>query len=118
MGVFKRLKKPAPPPPVVPADQEALAAWAAVLAEATLDDHERALALSQIFRRYLERVFSLPASAFTSAEVLALLQAELSDIHLGKSKRLLSATDRIKYARRGGGSALFRSLDEDFRERV
>jgi len=116
--LLKRSRKSLPQAPPVPADKEALAAWAAVGAQAHLDDHTGALARSQIFRRYLERVFSLPASAFTSAEILSVLRASLSDVHLEQSQRLLKATDRIKYARRGGGVALFESLDSDFRELI
>jgi hypothetical protein len=112
---WKRPRKQAPVCPPVAPDQEALAAWAAIWSDPGLDDHARALALSQIFRRYIERVFDLPASAFTSMEVLERLEAELSEQHLGQSQRLLGATDRIKYARRGGGQALFESLDSDFR---
>jgi hypothetical protein len=115
---WKRPRKPVPVLPPIPPDQEALAAWAIVWNDPDLDDHGRALLLSQIFRRYVERVFQLPASAFTSMEVLDQLSSDLSEHHLGQSRRLLGATDRIKYARRGGGQALFESLDTDFRELI
>lgn len=104
--------------PLVPADQEALDAWEQAYTKQGLDDHARALLLSQIYRRYLERVFELPASAFTSAEVLRSIKADLSEDQWGQSRRLLNATDRIKYARRGGGSALFEALDRDFRDLI
>ena len=107
-----------PPPPPVPADEEALAAWNRVRERTDIDDHTRALLLSQIFRHYLERIFELPASAFTSVEVLRSVKEYLNEAHWGQSKRLLTATDRIKYARRGGGVALFDALDRDFREIV
>jgi hypothetical protein len=115
---WRRPREPAPALPVISPEEEALAAWAAAWNSAHLDDHGRALALSQIYRRYLERVFLLPASAFTSFEVLDALRDSLSERHFGQSKRLLGATDRIKYARRGGGRALFESLDADFRELI
>ena len=113
------LRRPKPvvlAPPPLPPDVEALEAWEVVQSQGHLDDHARALLLSQIFRRYLERVFALPASAFTSAEVLRSVREVLEEEHWGQSKRLLSATDRIKYARRGGGVALFDALDQDLRE--
>mgnify|MGYP004417141571 CR=1 FL=1 len=120
LGVLwkKRPKKQVPVVPPVPPDLEALAAWQKVQSNPDLDDHMRALLLSQIYRRYLERRFVLPASAYTTAEVLGSLRGVLTERHIGQSKRLLTATDRIKYARRGGGLALFTSLDEDLRELI
>jgi hypothetical protein len=115
---WKRPRKPVPVLPPIAPDKEALSAWAVVWNDPGLDDHDRALALSQIFRRYVERVFHLPASAYTSMEVLDRLKATLSEQHFGQSRRLLGATDRIKYARRGGGRSLFESLDSDFRELI
>ena len=47
-----------------------------------------------------------------------MLTHELDENQWIQSKRLLSATDRIKYARRGGGTALFEALDQDFRELI
>ena len=114
----RRPRKETPTDPPVPADQEALKAWSDVYGRTDLDDHARALLLSQIYRRYLERVFELPASAFTTAEVLRAVRADLDDEQWGQSRRLLHATDRIKYARRGGGIALFQALDQDFRELI
>jgi hypothetical protein len=115
---WKRPRKPIPVLPPIAPDKEALAAWAMAWNDPDLDDHGRALLLSQIFRRYVERVFHLPASAFTSMEVLEQLSSDLSEHHLGQSRRLLGATDRIKYARRGGGRSLFESLNTDFRELI
>jgi len=115
---WKRPRKPVPVLPPIAPDKEALSAWSVVWNDPDLDDHDRALALSQIFRRYVERVFHLPASAYTSMEVLDRLEAALSAQHFGQSRRLLGATDRIKYARRGGGRTLFESLDSDFRELI
>ena len=114
----RRSGKEVPPVPLVRADIEALEAWSSVYGQPGLDDHARALLLSQIYRRYLERVFVLPASAFTTAEVLRSVKGELHEDQWGQSRRLLTATDRIKYARRGGGKALFEALDQDFRELI
>ena len=121
LALFWWMRRPSreePPPAPIPADREALDAWSEAYTRQGLDDHARALVLSQIYRRYLERVFQLPASAFTSAEVLREIKEELDENQWIQSKRLLSATDRIKYARRGGGTALFEALDQDFRELI
>jgi len=114
----RRPIKQVPPRPPVPPAVEALTAWEKVQNNPNLDEHTRALLLSQIYRRYLERRFGVPASAYTTGEVLLRLRGTLSERHIGQSKRLLTATDRIKYARRGGGAALFISLDEDLRELI
>lgn len=104
----------APPPPP---DVEALTAWAAARADAELDDHGLALALSSIFRRYLERALGLPATRLTSFELLDRLadQAGITSSLHGQAGRLLGATDLIKFARQGGGEVLFDGLDGDLR---
>ena len=101
------------PTPLLPEDEEVMIAWRAICDDLDLSDHERALALSRIFRRYLERRFMFGASAMTTTEVLsncgkADLSGDIKDV-----ERLLSATDLIKFAGRRGGEALFADLGSD-----
>lgn len=105
-----------PPPPLAP-DEEALLAWAALRARGDLDDHALALGLSSIFRRYLERVGGFPATALTTYEVLDRLSLDhrVNAAEHDRAQRLLDATDLIKFARSGGGAALFDTLDADLR---
>lgn len=105
-----------PPPPLTP-EEEALLAWAALRARGDLDDHALALGLSSIFRRYLERVGGFPATALTTYEVLDRLSLDhrLNVAEHDRAQRLLDATDLIKFARSGGGMALFDTLDADLR---
>jgi hypothetical protein len=105
-----------PPPPLSPED-EALLAWAALRARQDLDDHALALGLSSIFRRFLERVGGFPATALTTYEVLDRLSLDhrVNAAEHDRAQRLLDATDLIKFARSGGGAALFDTLDADLR---
>ena len=106
-----------PPPPPLSPEEEALLAWAALRARADLDDHALALGLSSIFRRYLERVSGFPATALTTYEVLDRLSLDhrVNAAEHDRAQRLLDATDLIKFARSGGGAALFDALDADLR---
>jgi len=119
--VWKRWKRwrarPSPPVPLPAPDVEALAAWEELQADPTLNDHARALGLSRIFRRYLERSLEgVLASTWTQREILQALKGkELDQALLARSKKVLSATDALKFARRGGGQAFFDELDKDLR---
>ncbi len=99
--------------PPIPPDVAALAAWEALQADPSLDDHARAVALSALFRRYLEQVLAVAATTATSREILGAL--DLPETLQQPTRRLLTATDLIKFARRGGGHALFTELDADLR---
>ncbi|MCK6520032.1 hypothetical protein L6R49_01210 [Myxococcota bacterium] len=107
----------APPPPPLSPEDEALLAWEALRARGDLDDHALALGLSSIFRRYLERVGGFPATALTTYEVLDRLSLDhrVNAAEHDRAQRLLDATDLIKFARSGGGAALFDALDADLR---
>ncbi len=111
--IWRRRTPPEPPPPPVPPHLLALRAWEALQADAELDDHARALGLSGLFRRYLEAVLPVPATTATSREILVALDLQTS--LQARCKRLLTATDLIKFARKGGGAALFDELDGDLR---
>ncbi|MCB9759611.1 MAG: hypothetical protein H6739_07195 [Alphaproteobacteria bacterium] len=113
----RRPSAPEPLPPPIPADVEALEAWAAARADESLGEHGLALALSRIFRRYLERACAVPATAQTSFEVLDGLHAHprfTAALH-DRARRLLTATDLIKFARQTGEAGLFDALDADLR---
>ena len=101
----------------VPADEAALAAWDELRARPGLDDHALALGLSRLFRVYVEAVLGVPATTATGFEIIAALEGRLpGDVDARqRSRRLLQATDLIKFARKGGGQELFEGLDRDLR---
>ena len=104
-----------PPPPPKPAELVAREAWAAAR-EDELDDHGLALALSQIFRRYLQAVTGFPMLSRTTREIVDYLDGEslLVESLRPRARRVLDATDRLKFAREGGGVAFFDELEADF----
>ncbi len=106
-----------PPPPEVPDPPEVLARRAWLLArEAGLDDHGLALALSRILREYYERITGWPATARTTREILAHMDDRgllPADVRL-RARRVLDATDLLKFAREGGGQGFFEPLEQDF----
>ncbi|MFH1470058.1 MAG: hypothetical protein ABIO70_37080 [Pseudomonadota bacterium] len=103
-----------------PADLVARRAWKAVLADRKLDDHARALQCSEVFRVYLQAVHPIPASALTSREIEQAIYARglVPGALLDRARRLLQATDLLKFARRGGGPEFFYALDQDFQAYV
>jgi hypothetical protein len=111
--LFRR--RSAGPPPLDPADVVARMSWEAARLEA-VDDHALALALSQIFRRFLQEVTAFPMLARTSREIVEYLEQEaLLDEELRRrARQVLDATDRLKFAREGGGTEFFDALEADF----
>src|SRR5690606_33836341 len=71
-GGARREVAPVPPEPP---DLAALRRWQAVRADPSLDDEEKATALSLLFREYIEAVLSLPATRWTTTEILERLGA-------------------------------------------
>ncbi|HCH63301.1 MAG: hypothetical protein CL927_01075 [Deltaproteobacteria bacterium] len=112
LGYARRTK---PPPPPKPAEVVAREAWAAARSD-DLDDHGLALALSQIFRRYLQAVTGFPMLTRTTREIVRFLNQEalLNEALRPRTLRVLDATDRLKFAREGGGSGFFDALEADF----
>lgn len=100
-----------------PPDIVALRAWKAARHDPRLDDYEKALALSRIFREYAEAALHFPASKWTTTETVAHLGAlpHLEEGNLPRARRLLRATDRVKYADEKPGVDLFEELDADLR---
>jgi hypothetical protein len=106
-----------PAPVAVPDPPALIAARAWAHARATgLDDHSLAVALSRIFREYLSAASGWPATTRTTREILAYLEANsLLDLtHRLRAGQILDATDRLKFAREGGGARFFEEMDEDF----
>lgn len=117
LALWRRLrkKKALPPPPPDPPHVVALRDWEAARL-AGLDDHALALRLSIILRVYLEAITGFPATSRTTREILGAVEREalLSVALRQRARHVLDATDRLKFAREGGGEAFFASLDEDF----
>ena len=119
-GLLRWLKgraKPEAPP--IPAHIVAQGAWAD--ARATVDDdHALALQLSMILREYIEAVTPIPATAATTMEISEGLcrtgfnGRPLTDDDRVPVEKILDATDRLKFAREGGGDAFFEELDRHF----
>jgi hypothetical protein len=110
----------ASPEPVVlreAPDRVALRAWDAVRGDPTLSAEDKAQALSEIFRAYVEEVLDVPARAWTSRQTLDHLSAlnHLPDGNVERASRLLRATDRVKYAAATPGPAFFETLGDDLR---
>lgn len=119
LAVALRRARPTPLAEVAaePPDIVALRAWKAVRHDPALDDFQKALALSRIFRDYAEAALNFPASKWTTSETLDYLGAlpHLEEGNLPRARRLLRATDRVKYAEEAPGTDLFEDLDADLR---
>lgn len=117
-GLLLRRVSAAPAPEVVePPDVVALRAWEAACADGTLADYDKAVEISRIFRAYTEAALGFAATAWTTREILDHLasMAHLKSGNVPRAKRLLRATDRIKYADASAVSDLFDDLDADLR---
>jgi len=103
--------------PPLPPHLEALQAWEAVRADPSRTDEDKARELSVIFRRYVEAVMRVEATALTTSEILAYLQElrQLPQGNVPRAKRLLRATDRIKFAEERPSDELLDDLDADLR---
>lgn len=100
-----------------PPDVRCLRAWEAVRADASLSDDDKAKELSRLFREYTEEVLQFPAVSWTTSEILARLE---SMVHLPKgnvprAKKLLRATDLVKYAEVSPENDFFDEMDADLR---
>ena len=111
-----RSRRPEPVTPPTPPHILALTAWESARISG-LDDHALALELSAILRQYFEATEGWPATARTTREILAWLEESrrLGDADRVRAAHVLDATDRVKFAREGGGEAFFTALDLDFR---
>jgi len=111
--VVRARRRPTPLPD--PADVVARAAWQAARQNIS-DDHALALALSQIFRQFLQEVTGFPMLARTTREIVRQLEQEelVAAAMRQQARRVLDATDRLKFAREGGGEDFFHALEIDF----
>ncbi|MBW2254451.1 MAG: hypothetical protein JRI25_07620 [Deltaproteobacteria bacterium] len=101
----------------LPPDTRALHAWAEACADPGLDDFGKALAISRIFRAYAEEVLGFPAAAWTTSEILVHLgrMDHLPEGNIPRARRLLRATDRVKFADAVARAELFEDLEADLR---
>ncbi|TVQ91926.1 MAG: hypothetical protein EA397_08480 [Deltaproteobacteria bacterium] len=113
-GLAGRAPKELPPEPP---DVVALRRWDAVRADPELDDQAVAVAIAEILRVYIEAVLGFPATAWTTREILDQLGAmeHLPEGSVGRAKRILRATDFIKFADAKAREALFDELDDALR---
>jgi len=100
-----------------PPDVVAIRAWEAVRANQGLSEFDKAVEVSRIFRQYTEDVLGFAATAWTTREILDRLMAmkHLQQGNVPRAKRLLRATDRIKFADASAAEELFDDLDADLR---
>ena len=101
----------------VPPDVLAIQSWESVRANAALSEYDKAVEISRIFRQYTEVVLGFAATAWTTREILDRLSAmkHLQQGNVPRAKRLLRATDRIKFADAAAAEELFDNLDADLR---
>lgn len=117
-GLRSWQRRPEPEVAAVPTEPPHLAAirqWEAIRDDATLSDFDKALGLSEVFRAYAEAALSFPARAYTTTETLAHLASldALPKMNVPRARRLLRATDRVKYAEAAPGSHFFDDLEAD-----
>lgn len=75
---------------------------------------ELALALSAVFRRYLEAAHRWPATQRTTREILDTVAGLYTATELDSCRRLLMAMDLVKFADRAEQADIFDTLDADF----
>lgn len=112
----KHAPAPPPPPPEAP-HLLALRRWEAIRGDASLSPEAKALALSELFRDYLQGCLSFPAASWSTSQILAHLKGltAFPADQIAPARRLLRATDRVKYAEARPGADLFDALDADLR---
>lgn len=110
-----RREEAPPEAPLLSPAEEAARDWAAARG-AGLSDHPLAVELSRVFRVYLERSSGWPATRRTGLEILDWIRdtQRLGPADQARAARILQATDRLKFAREGGGADFFVGLDGDF----
>lgn len=111
---WKRFKPVSPPPPPEAAHVVAHRAWVALRARTDLPPNQVAGQMSDIFRSWLEDDLHFPATQRTRREILDVLAGYVTAAELDAARRLLSATDLVKFAERAEHADLFDRLDHDF----
>ena len=102
---------------VLPPHVLALREWRSVRDDEEINDYDTAVELSRIFREYTEAVLGFPASAYSSRQTLDHLRnlQHLPEGNVPRAKRLLRATDLVKYAEHTAEGDFFDDLDADLR---
>ncbi len=115
--MFAQVTKPKPPVVYTPS-QLATRAWRAARADESLDERALAQAMSHIFREYVEAIAHFNATAWTTPEIVAELaeRPQYDKDNPARAKRLLRATDRVKYAEAGTSEQFFDELEADLFE--
>lgn len=111
-------KRPEPelaPVPEEPAHVLAIRKWEALRANPNVSDFDKALGLSEIFRTYTAATLDFPADAWSTSQILAHLEGmnSLPKLNVPRARRLLRATDRVKYAEARPGEHFFDDLEAD-----
>ncbi|MSQ01941.1 MAG: hypothetical protein EXR71_08615 [Myxococcales bacterium] len=111
---WKRLKPVPPAPAPMPAHLVAHRAWVALRSRTGLRPEQVAGQMSDIFRTWLDADLRFPATQRTRREILDVLAGYVTAAELDAARRLLSATDLVKFAERSEHADLFDRLDHDF----
>ena len=107
--VFFRRKKPKLTP-----SQQALKDWELARNQIS-DDHGLAIALSSILRRYIDVIFNANTINCSPNEAKQWLESSPVPVRFRQNAvRIFDATNRLKFARDGGGGPFFDSLNKDF----
>lgn len=115
---LRRFAPPPPPPPALPPHEAARRAWNLLRERADLAPPEVAAEMSTIFRTWIGAAWGLPAPQRTRREILDSLAGMFTAAELDSARRLLSATDLVKFAERSQHANLFETLDQDFQSVV
>lgn len=114
-AAYRRLRRPPPPPVPEPPHVVAMRAWEALRARRDLSPEEVARQGSEIFRTWLSAAYQFPATRRTTREIVDNLAGSLTALELDATRRLLTATDLVKFAERGDQADVLARLDDDFR---
>lgn len=115
---IRRYTPPPPPPRQLPPHEVARRAWNLLRERTDLDAPAIASEMSVIFRTWIDAAWGLPATQRTRREILDSLAGMLTAAELESARRLLSATDLVKFAERSQHANLFEQLDQDFQSLV
>ena len=76
-----------------------------------LDEHSQSVGMSNLIREYLSEKHGQPLTQFSQSEVLHWLQnSNLPQSIQTHIKNTITATDQLKFSRKGGGKAFFENL--------
>lgn len=111
----RRAEVPVAPPD--PPDVACLKAWELVRDDPRTSIEEKAEALARLFRVYVEAVLGFEATSRTTSELLAHLggMAHLPQGNVPRAKRVLRATDRVRFAEERPAGEWLAELDADLR---